>query len=99
MGMFDYLRCHYPHPGLDMNAHYQTKDLSCTLDTYEITPDGRLIGPHGNEDCQFRGALQFYTSTGRHATNDFRWYEYSALFDEGRLINMKTIDDGSKIRE
>lgn len=45
MGMFDHLRCHYPLPlpGLE-EALFQTKDLDCQLDTYEIRADGTLWG-------------------------------------------------------
>jgi hypothetical protein len=43
MGMFDYLRCAYPLPAKGANElSYQTKDLDCGLDVYEIREDGTL---------------------------------------------------------
>ena len=41
--MFDDLRCSYPLPLEGANAlDYQTKDLDCLRDKYEIRPDGGL---------------------------------------------------------
>lgn len=43
MGMFDYLRCKYPLPREGANdLVYQTKDLDCAMDDYEIREDGTL---------------------------------------------------------
>lgn len=44
MGMFDYLRCHYPLPWEGATAlEYQTKDTPAQyLDQYEIRADGTL---------------------------------------------------------
>lgn len=43
MGMFDTLRCHYPLPVEGANElEYQTKDLICFMDHYEIREDGTL---------------------------------------------------------
>jgi hypothetical protein len=41
--MFDDLRCKYPLPVAGANdLSYQTKDLDCSLDNYEIREDGTL---------------------------------------------------------
>lgn len=43
MGMYDHLTCKYPLPLVGANErHYQTKDLECMLDNYEIREDGTL---------------------------------------------------------
>lgn len=43
MGMFDDLRCYYPLPIPGANKLvYQTKDLECFMDHYEIREDGTL---------------------------------------------------------
>jgi hypothetical protein len=43
MGMFDDLRCRYPLPVPGANdLDYQTKDLECVMDKYEIREDGGL---------------------------------------------------------
>jgi hypothetical protein len=43
MGMFDDLRCRYPLPVEGANElRYQTKDLDCQMDQYEIREDGTL---------------------------------------------------------
>jgi hypothetical protein len=52
MGMFDYLRCHYPLPdceGVDdpSTLSFQTKSLDSLLDTIVITQTGQLL--HNDE--------------------------------------------------
>ena len=43
MGMFDYVRCHYPLPDGAGALEYQTKDTPAQwLDQYEIRADGTL---------------------------------------------------------
>ena len=43
MGMFDYVRCHYPLPIEGANGLlYQSKDLDCQMDLFEIREDGTL---------------------------------------------------------
>ena len=48
MGMFDDIECKYPLPqpedpkGFLGTTHFQTKDLECCLDKYEIREDGTL---------------------------------------------------------
>lgn len=43
MGMFDDLTCRYPLPVAGANdLAYQTKDLECAMDQYEIREDGTL---------------------------------------------------------
>lgn len=43
MGMFDQLTCRYPLTVDGANARcYQTKDLECRMDNYEIREDGTL---------------------------------------------------------
>lgn len=45
MGMFDRIKCEYPLPGIaePQKIEFQTKDLECWLDNYQITPEGRLM--------------------------------------------------------
>lgn len=46
MGMFDRLKFSLNHPDFDpaaANIEFQTKDLDCCLDDYEITKEGRLV--------------------------------------------------------
>ena len=47
MGMFDEIRCDYPLPDREVQAHvFQTKSLDSGLDKYTISRDGRLILHH-----------------------------------------------------
>ncbi len=48
MGIFDYVRCHYPLPAVGANAlEFQTKDMPhAFLDNYEIRADGTLWREH-----------------------------------------------------
>lgn len=47
MGMFDTIRCQYPLPGElppeVASLMFQSKDLDCLLDEYELTTDGQLV--------------------------------------------------------
>jgi hypothetical protein len=44
MGMFDYIKCEMPLPGLNEEVELQTKDTPTQyMDTYTITKEGRLI--------------------------------------------------------
>lgn len=54
MGMFDYLKCKYPLPGVgDNDLQYQTKDTPAQMiDHYEIRADGSLW--HLNYDIEDR---------------------------------------------
>jgi hypothetical protein len=43
MGMFDYLACKHQLPMKDAaTRQFQTKDLECMMDNYEIREDGTL---------------------------------------------------------
>lgn len=44
VGLFDYVRCHYPLPVDGANElEYQTKDMACSyMERYEIRADGTL---------------------------------------------------------
>lgn len=43
MGMFDEVRFRYRMPNGRDGCYFQTKDLECELDEYEVTPWGRLV--------------------------------------------------------
>src|SRR5690348_10030584 len=48
MGMFDEVICEHPLPGtppdfIEAGHPFQTKDLDCAMDVYQITADGRLM--------------------------------------------------------
>lgn len=43
MGMFDELSFSYRMPNGRDGCNFQTKDLECRLDEYEVTPAGRLV--------------------------------------------------------
>jgi len=68
MGMFDYVHCEYPLPGLDdpTKFEFQTKSLETFFDNYRITVEGKLeVGsctriPKGWNPVDFSGVLNFY---------------------------------------
>lgn len=100
MGMFDTIHCDYPLENRPEWAEtFQTKDLDCLMQAYKITADGELLKmAYGEIEWRFhpyRGAVNFYdydsASTG--------WIEYSALFDEGKLLSVKMIHDGSPMKK
>ena len=105
MGMFDRLHCHHPLPFPEemdealrsslQSAEYQTKDLHCVLDRYEIRADGSLwvwARPRGDEadigEAHWVPAVSvlswvsFYGTLGKECTG---WVEFRAAFVDGRL--------------
>lgn len=102
MGMFDNLICEYPLPNIEaQNERFQTKDFNCELDDYKIGSDGQLYkndnnpwfgtNDKSNPDWILINSTEcvtFYTSTGKHGV-DFKWYQYKALFNKGKLITLE----------
>ena len=107
MGMFDRIEIDSAH-GLPEADEWQTKDTpSQRCDVYRIDAEGRLlyqdydIEDRSKPGCiigmctrvnkrfvetDFRGGVVFYTEI------DGIWHEYSALFDDGKLISIKQIE-------
>ena len=89
MGLFDHLICKYPLPDKEIqHEEFQTKDFECCLDTYIINKDGTLmvqINKNKYRNIDFHGDIIFYTSTGKHEDNSFKWYEYKGRFTDGKL--------------
>jgi hypothetical protein len=75
MGMFDYLTYN--------NKLYQTKDLECTLNRYELK-DGILY--LNEEKVIYTGGLYFYNYI------DNKWEEYFAEFYEGFILNLQLLE-------
>lgn len=106
MGMFDSLHCHHPLPFTDemradpalcatlQAAEYQTKDLHCYLDQYELRADGTLwVYRRGDEGLEVPANwvlasetlswIRFYTSVGQQRTG---WVEWKMAILDGRLL-------------
>lgn len=87
MGMFDYLRCHYPLPVQGANAlEYQTKDTGAQyMDQYEIRADGTLwheeydIEDHSDPNAE---PGTFASLRGMCARVRQRWVREEALTGE-----------------
>lgn len=108
MGMFDYIKCKYPLPGtkphfVTSDSSFQTKDLECMMDSYEITEDGRIVQTSAcwNETLAdlstFTGEINFgicnasVSAAGHTFTPDgspFEDVDYKALFVQGRITNI-----------
>lgn len=102
MGMSDNIRFKQPMPDGHMcdDGWFQTKDLACDLDGYEVGEDGRLrkievCDPEEGmgtklldppEDQDFHGWLTFYDYNRK--TGD--WHEYKAKFTDGQLVRIVT---------
>lgn len=95
MGMYDNVKCERPLPG-PLHPKYsewlQSKDMHCEMDTYTITADGRLVGPHGWLP-EYHGVLNFYTYEGGGEPGTFgMWFEYEAKFTDGNLQGIKCVE-------
>ncbi len=79
---------------------FQTKSLECSLDVYRITDDGILetdwnanfenAGTNTDKNWEIipiTDAIKFYTST----KDNGEWFEFVALFDEGKLLIIKRL--------
>ncbi len=101
--MYDYIRCEYPLPGNPPSwaTEFQTKDLGCEMEQYTITADGRLTG---GDFSDFTGTISFYDNNvvasgpGTYTRNgeDAQWVEYRVIFVDGKLINIKEIENRSQ---
>lgn len=107
--MFDYIRVHpslLPVTPEERNAieneecDFQTKDLDCYLNEYEITPDGflilvnEMIGGWNYQEVyrqiKYHGHLRFYTEVyfGTEDNLKVEWYEFQAKFTDGKMVEI-----------
>lgn len=100
MGMFDYIKCDYPLPGVlpvfgdDGEFTFQTKDLECGMREYLIDKDGNL---RAENVINYTGTVCFYTSNirasgpGIYTSNgeDAVEVEYYAKFLDGKLLSIE----------
>lgn len=110
MGMFDDIKCEYPLPGTPLALivpNFQTKDLECSLDQYEITEDGRLIqtftsfGAEPQGFVPYTGVINFYNSNGSAGAygicftskgEDLESAEYNATFKDGIVTSIEQVE-------
>ena len=72
-----------PLPGdPDPDMAFQTKDLDPYMNTYTITPSGRLMLESNDVNCH--GMLNFY-----RFDEDENWWEYDAKFTDGKCVEIK----------
>ena len=91
MGMFDWLICEYPLPGKPFTtapAHrFQTKSFDCTLSTFRITYDGRLVlHDDAGSHVALTGTVNFY---------DYEpgvWVRYAADFRDGYIQEARQVE-------
>lgn len=86
MGMYDTISVRYPlpvDPPLPIGEKFQTKDLGCDLDEYDLTEDGEL---HLDGSlCSFTGVVRFYAMLDGRG-----WVEFEAHFQGGWLTRAIT---------
>lgn len=88
MGMFDTVKFRYQMPNGKTEHDYQTKDLDCRCDFYEISSGGRLMRQHENcewVDTGFDGVLTMTASDGYHlhfVQGKLSWIEVYSLGDK-----------------
>ncbi len=95
MGVFDDVRFDYRMPDGYETFGYQTKDVGCTGDTYQVSAQGRLLRtsssgwPDGDRplvDLCFHGVLNIYDSDNIRGTG---WHEYDLTFVGGNLVEIR----------
>ena len=105
MGVYDYVKCEYSLPEGAPSEGYQTKDTPAQfLDLYVITPDGRLLHERCDREWVdvpgrpiFGGYLKEVSREmvevpfrGEVSFGNGDW-EFSGLFDDGRLLNLRVV--------
>ena len=69
MGMFDTVRFRYRMPDGVTGTDFQTDDLDCKCEFYEISSEGRLLRWQKNgelKDTEYNGMLTLSASDGYH---------------------------------
>lgn len=92
MGMFDYVDCEVPLPGLRSKmGNMQTKDFECSMSTYTIKEDGTLWTDCYGKPVQlagYHGMLNFYAME-----RGGKWHEFNAKFTDGKLEGIEAIEE------
>lgn len=97
MGLFDNLRCALPLPGasaLAQSCNFQTKDLDCAMDQFEIRSDGSIW--HEAYDTRIEKTEESFFGLFIHRDNprwepyehtgELRFYEYISESEEVEFI-------------
>ena len=121
MGMFDNITCDWPLPvptsddellnkfpvlANPIQMHFQTKDLGCTMNTFVITNEGRLVVMTSNHFKKhvnstnvenFSGTINFYDSVisdemFKPEYDKSGWLEYQAIFSNGIIQSVKIVN-------
>lgn len=88
MGMFDTVTFHYLMPDGVTGTDFQTKDLGCECEFYEIDANGRLLRwqDHGKlRDMNFDGMLTLSAGDGYHLhfeQGTLKWIEVYSRGDK-----------------
>jgi len=97
MGMYDNIYCDFELPDIEVQKEqFQTKSFYRLLDTYRIEKDGTILinNSHVIHDGEFKpkDSFRFYTSLGKYKDNTFKWYEYEAVVENGKVIKINKIE-------
>ncbi|HCJ7367796.1 hypothetical protein [Enterobacter cloacae complex sp. 2022EL-00788] len=88
MGIFDTVTFRYRLPDGVTGTEFQTKDLDCQCEFYEISPEGRLLGWQKNDDLkdtEYNGMLTLSASDGYHL-----------YFEQGTLAWIEVYSQGDR---
>lgn len=88
MGMFDTVRFRYRMPDGVTGTDFQTDDLDCECEFYEISPEGRLLRWQKNgelKDTEYNGMLTLSASDGYHL-----------YFEQGTLAWIEVYSQGDR---
>lgn len=89
MGMFDTVTFRYRMPDGETESEYQTKELDCECDDYEISAEGRLLkwqsDVGGYADTNFEGAFTMTANEG-----------YRLYFEQGTLAWIEVYSQGDR---
>ena len=113
MGLFDYVSCEYSLPGSPPvgveTIHFQSKDLTCFMEHYRITPEGQLVHHPGEsqqaEDLsRFTGMVYLYHNNvvrfgpGIYTANgeDAIFLKYAFTFIDGLVVSVQETENRSE---
>ncbi len=89
MGMFDTVTFRYRMPDGRTETEYQTKEVDCECEFYEISAEGRLLkwqsDVGGNADTNFDGSFTMTANEG-----------YRLYFEQGTLTGIEVYSQEDK---
>lgn len=94
---YDWIKCYYHLPDIQaQDLDFQTKNLNCRFDCYEVSKEGRLLLPrYDDNNCEFGKADMLHHGTiniyGEWNIDRNMWFCYNLEFIKGQLKSIYSV--------